>query len=170
MSSVFKFSYFLWTLFLSGFISRRRLLFSKIYFLGTQSRTVDDIIREVNNEKRKILENADDIMSRLRRDDEGEGGRSEQTNDLQPANESRGFDLQPSNERRGFDMQPANESRGFDLQPSNESRGFDLQPANESRGFDLQPANESRGFDLQPANESRGFDLQQANESRGFEL
>ncbi|XP_038059164.1 centrosomal protein of 162 kDa-like [Patiria miniata] len=151
---------------------------------GGRSRTVDDIIREVNAERGRMFDSVDGIPSRLMDQNETPESTNQRQRDasdepddpgsrrseLQPANESRGFDLQPANESRGFDLQPANGNRGFDLQPANESRGFDLQPANGNRGFDLQPANESRGFDLQPANESRGFDLQPANESRGFDL
>ncbi|XP_022103502.1 centrosomal protein of 162 kDa-like [Acanthaster planci] len=163
-----------------------------------RSRTVDDIIREVQEERGRMFDNVDGIPSRLvdrnesemsqstnnrehaaadETDDPGDKQSGLQTGseskgiDLQPVSESRGFDLQPANESTGFNLQPANESTGFNLQLANESRGFDLQPTSESRGFDLQPASESRGFDLQPANESRGFDLQPANQkSRGFDL
>ncbi|XP_030850451.1 centrosomal protein of 162 kDa isoform X2 [Strongylocentrotus purpuratus] len=111
---------------------------------GTKERTIEDILREAN-EERHLNSDAQD--------------------------ESRGFSLEPANfpsnedqGHRGFDLQPANQEAGMISHDSDvrgtdsDARGYALSPVSEGqefRGFNLQPASPVlRGMDLQPAIEA----------------
>ncbi|XP_071957033.1 centrosomal protein of 162 kDa-like [Antedon mediterranea] len=155
------------------------------------SRTVEDILREVQEDRQRhqVLNSSDD-----------EAGTRYDVNSLFLTQNETGHQTQydtgfglPSIPERdtsngAFSLQPATQdenNRGFSLQPAtldeDDNRGFSLQPSNtDNSGFSLQPATQdenNRGFSLQPAildENDRGFSLQPAtldeNDGRGFSL
>ncbi|XP_033113259.1 centrosomal protein of 162 kDa-like [Anneissia japonica] len=160
------------------------------------ARTVDDILREVQEERqRHLASNLSDDEFRTSVDGRGEHGPAYRSQ----FNANRSLDLDSNPERdnstsnRGLGNQLATEdednNRGFSLQPATrnetDNRGFSLQPATkketDNRGFSLQPATQhedvDRGFSLQSATQhedvGRGFSLQPAlkeNDAHGFSL
>ncbi|XP_063954593.1 centrosomal protein of 162 kDa-like [Lytechinus pictus] len=109
---------------------------------GNKERTIEDILREANQERHS-------------------------KNDAQ--DETRSFSLEPAHYpsredqgTRGLDLQPANQETGIGSHDT-DVRGTD----SEARGFALSPVSEggeARGFNLQPASPVlRGMDLQSAS-------